>query len=113
MKSALWILALLTQLAFACLVFIWILAFLGFADESKRSVSATLFGKFLVVVCVLLAASPIGITLWVGWCHYFSPAFYKQIPLGLFLPLVAILSVMLLCSGLIYVFKLIGYRKGR
>ena len=53
--------------SFCPFIFIWVLAFLGFADESKGRVSTTLFGKLLVVICVLLAASPIGITLWVGY----------------------------------------------
>ncbi len=113
MKNALVILGILAQLGFACLTFIWILAFLGFADETKRKVSATLFGKFLVTLCLLLAVSPICLALWVSWCYYFSPASYRQIPLGLFLPLVSIFSCLPVCAGLIYLFKVAGYRKGK
>ena len=111
MRNAFILLAIVVQLGVACLACIWILAFLGFTDETKRSASATVFGKLLVTICVLLAMLPIGITLWVSGCYYFSPSVYKQLPLGLFLPIVTLLGSILLCSGMIYLFKVAEYRK--
>jgi hypothetical protein len=113
MKNAWVLLGMVIQLAVSCLAFIWILAFLGFTDESKRSALATVLGKFLVILCVLLAMLPIGITLWVNGCYYFSPVLYRQLPLGLFLPVVTIFCCLLFCAGIIYLFKIVGYRKGK
>ena len=104
------ILGLLVQLALAVMAFIWILAFLGFADETKRSASATFLGKSIVTLCVLIALLPIGVTAWVSWCYFFNAGFWPAVPLGLFLPLVCILACAALCAGLVYLFRKIGYR---
>ena len=104
------ILGLLAQLALAVMAFIWILAFLGFADETKQSASATLLGKSLVTLCVLIGILPIGVTAWVSWCYFFNTGFWPSVPLGLFMPLVCIAACTVLSAGLIYLFKKIGYR---
>ncbi|MDJ1481327.1 hypothetical protein QNI16_12590 [Cytophagaceae bacterium YF14B1] len=110
MSNFLVILGLLAQLVLSVVALLWILAFLGFTDETKRSVSANFLGKSLVTLCVLVALFPIGLVLWVGWRYYFSSLPWQGIPLGLFLPLVATLVCSLLCAGLIYLFKILGYR---
>lgn len=105
------ILALLVQLAVAAMAFIWTLAFLGFTDETKRSVSATILGKLLVTLCVLTAFIPIGLTFWLGSCYFASKDVWQTIPLGLFLPVVSIVACSLICAGLIYLFKKVGYSR--
>ena len=111
MKNTLVLLWLLTQLAFAGFAFIWILAFLGFTDETKRSRSTALLGKLLVTLCGAIGAIPIGITLVVAWGYFFSADFFKELPLGLLLPLVSTLVSRLVCAGLIYLSNLNGYRR--
>jgi hypothetical protein len=101
----------LLQLALAGLAFIWILAYLGFVDETKRSVRANLLGKLLVGLCVLLALVPALVTLWVGWCYYFPSDFCRPLPLGFYLPVVVTAAVGLLCAGLIFLFYKLGYQQ--
>ena len=87
MKERLLLVGLLLQLGLALGAFIWQLAFLGFAHEAHRSHSTNRLGKCLLGLCLVVGAVPIGLSLWVGWCYYFSPTAWKQLPLGYLLPL--------------------------
>lgn len=66
MKELFLLLSWLVQLVVALVVGLWLVAFLGFADEATRRKSANWLGKCLVSLRVLLAVTPVGVTLWVG-----------------------------------------------
>ena len=111
MHTALTLLALLIQLVLAGALLIWVLAFLGFADEAHRSRRATPLGRVLVTLSVLTATLPLLLTLAVGWCRYLPARCAFALPLGL--PLAATLSSGLLCAGLIYLVRNFGYGRPR
>ncbi len=69
---------------------VWILAMLGFADESHRSSKASCVGKLCVVCSVFLAFLPLAVTGWLGWSYYFSKT-WEQVPLGWWLHVIVAL----------------------
>ena len=83
----------LVELLISVIVFIWVAAMLGFADDAHRSQKANGAGKFLVVSGIALASLPFIATLYVGWYYYFSENFYEKMPLGWWFPmLVAVIA---------------------
>jgi len=98
------LLALITEFIFSIIVFIWIIAMLGFADEMHRNRKANLAGKITVILCVSVALFPILCTLWVGWKYYFSATF-AEVPFGLWLPVLFLLICIPVCAFFIYLYK--------
>ncbi|NMO19050.1 hypothetical protein HPC49_37355 [Pyxidicoccus fallax] len=95
MSAVLAVLCLLVTLALSLAVLGFALTTLGFTSEAYHRGMTTLH-IVITVVAVLVAATPLFVTVWAGWRRFFSSRPWEDVPLGLGLPLLA----PVVCAGL-------------
>ena len=94
MSAVFALLSFLVALALSLALVAYALVSLGFSGESYRSGMTWLHVGFMMVA-VLVAFVPLGLTLWAFWRRFFSSRPWADVPLGLGLPLVACV----VCAG--------------